>query len=683
VSDSGASRYPHLLSPLKVGQHTLRNRVVMGSMHTRLEQASRSLERRIAFYAARARGGAALIVTAGYAPNEEGRLEEDAQLLDRSEQLAEHRPVTAAVQAFGCKMLLQILHAGRYAKHDRLVGPSALSSPINPRTPRGMDEADIERTIEDFARTAELAIQAGYDGVEIMGSEGYLLTQFCASRSNQREDRWGGTLENRCRLAGEIVRRVRVRLGREPLLAYRISALDLVPGGLNGEETIYLARRVESAGADFLSTGIGWHESPVPTIAYHVPRGTWRFATAHLKAAVAIPVVASNRINTPDLAEEVLGRGEADLISLARPLLADPEFVAKAAAGRAAEINTCIACNQACLDYIFSERSASCLVNPHAGREIEWADDAARAVAPRRLAVVGAGPAGLAFAVQAAARGHAVVLFEAEADIGGQLNLARRIPGKNEFAELLRYFTVQLTRQGVELRLGTRASASRLRGEGVDHVIVATGSVPRRLEFGPIEASKTATYSEIILGRRDPGRRVAIIGTGGIAHDVAEFLTDSHPSDVRDSASAVRFLAEWGVDATLRASGGLKTPLRPRAAREVTLFQRSVARPGARLGISTGWILKSKLKARGVAALSGCEYLTIDARGLHYRIDHQLRLAEVETVIVCAGQEPERELPAQLAEAGLAFDIIGGARSASELDATRAILEGTSLARRI
>ena len=681
MSDSSASRYPHLLSPLKVGQHTLRNRVVMGSMHTRLEQASRSLERRIAFYAARARGGAALIVTAGYAPNEEGRLEEDAQLLDRTEQLADHRPVTAAVHAFGCKMLLQILHAGRYARHDRLVGPSPLPSPINNCIPRCMDESDIERTIEDFARTAELAIQAGYDGVEVMGSEGYLLTQFCASRSNRREDRWGGTLENRCRLAGDIVRRVRARLGREPLLAYRISALDLVPEGLSGEETAYLAQLVESAGADLLSTGIGWHESPVPTIAYHVPRGTWRFATAHLKAAVDIPVVASNRINAPELAEEVLGRGQADLISLARPLLADPDFVAKAAAGRAAEINTCIACNQACLDYIFSERTASCLVNPQAGREIEWVT--APAGVPRRLAVVGAGPAGLAFAVHAAARGHAVVLFESEADIGGQLNLARRIPGKNEFDELLRYFKVQLTRQGVELRLGTLATATRLRAEGVDHVIVATGSVARPLKFGPIDAAKTATYKEVILGRRDPGRRVAIIGTGGIAHDVAEFLTDSHPSDVRDSASAARFLAEWGVDTTLRASGGLKTPERPGVAREVTLFQRSVARPGARLGVSTGWILKSKLKARGVEALSGCEYLTIDSRGLHYRIDHELRLAEVDTVVVCAGQEPERELPAQLAEAGFAFDIIGGARAASELDATRAILEGTSLAQRI
>ncbi len=683
MSDSSASRYPHLLSPLQVGQHTLRNRVVMGSMHTRLEQASRSLERRIAFYAARARGGAALIVTAGYAPNEEGRLEDDAQGLDRPEQLAEHRPVTAAVHAFGCKMLLQILHAGRYAKHHRLVGPSPLPSPINPRTPRAMDEADIERTIEDFARTAELAIQGGYDGVEIMGSEGYLLTQFCASRSNRREDRWGGTLENRCHLAGEIVRRVRARLGREPLLAYRISALDLVPEGLSGEETAYLARLVESAGADFLSTGIGWHESPVPTIAYHVPRGTWRFATAHLKAAVDIPVVASNRINTPELAEEILGRGEADLISLARPLLADPEFVAKAAAGRAAEINTCIACNQACLDFIFSERSASCLVNPRAGREIEWAAEAVPAGVPRRLAVVGAGPAGLAFAVHAAARGHAVVLFEAEADIGGQLNLARRIPGKNEFAELLRYFKVQLAHRGVELRLATRATVDRVRAEGVDHVIVATGSIARRLEFGPIEAAKTATYTDIILGRCNPGRRVAIIGTGGIAHDVAEFLTDTHRSDVRDSGSAARFLAEWGVDTTLRSSGGLKTPDGPGPAREVTLFQRGVARAGARLGVSTGWILKSKLKARGVAALCGCEYLKIDARGLHYRIDHHLRVAEVDTVVVCAGQEPERELPARLAEAGLSFDIIGGARSASELDATRAILEGTALAQRI
>lgn len=648
----------------------------MGAMHTRLEQAPDARARRTAFYAERARGDVALIVTAGFSPNLEGRLEEDAQVLDRADQLDDHRPVTDAVHRHGGQILLQILHAGRYAEHDRLVAPSAVASPINKRIPRAMSEDDIERTIEDFARTAELAVEAGYDGVELMGSEGYLLTQFCAPRANRRQDRWGGSLENRCRLPLEVVRRVRARLGPGPLLAYRISALDLVEDGMSGEETVHLARGLESVGVDLIATGIGWHESPVPTIAYHVPRGAWRFATARLKAAVRIPVVASNRINTPELAEEILAHGEADLVSLARPLLADPQFVTKAAAGRSRDINTCIACNQACLDRVFNETVASCMVNPRVGLEVET--DAPRAQNPKRIGVVGAGPAGLAFAIHCAARGHRVLLFESASQIGGQLNLACRIPGKSEFLETLRYFRGQLAQHPIELRLGAIATASTLAAARLDHVVVATGSVPRPLAFPIADASKVATYSEIIRGERESGARVAIIGAGGIAHDVAELLTSTG-----NGMSIAAFFEEWGVDESPRARGGLKPPAPSASARQVQMFQRSMSRPGARLGVSTGWILRRKLKARDVRTITGCEYLRIDRCGLHYRANGQVQLAEVDTIVVCAGQEPERDLPAALEQSGIPFDVIGGARAATGLDAVRAISEGARLARSI
>jgi 2,4-dienoyl-CoA reductase (NADPH2) len=673
MSDTSNPAYPHLLAPLRIGRHTLKNRVIMGSMHTRLEQAQRSVERRVAFYEERARGAVAMIITAGYSPNAEGRLEADAQVFDSADQLSEHRPVTAAVHAHGATMLLQILHAGRYAKHDLLVAPSAIASPISKRIPRVMSIADIERTIADFARTAELAAEGGYDGVELMGSEGYLLNQFCALRTNQRQDQWGGPLENRCALPLEIIRSVRARTGPDFLIAYRISALDLVEQGLNGEEIDYLARLTQSAGADLLSTGIGWHESPVPTIAYHVPRAAWSFATARLKAAVTIPVIAANRINTPETAEEILARGDADLVSLARPLLADPQFVTKMAAGRADEINTCIACNQACLDYIFRDQTASCLVNPQAGREIEF--DAAPAQTSKRIGVAGAGPAGLAFAIQAAARGHKVVLFEAGPAIGGQLNLASRIPGKSEFLELLRYFRVQLARHGVEVRLRAHVTPTSLLSESFDHIVVATGSVARNLDLAQIDVDKVANYAEIISGAREAGSRVAIIGTGGIGHDVAELLTSS-----AEPQTAAQFFAEWGVDPTLSSQGALRKPYVPAPARFVQMFQRSQTRPGARLGVSTGWILRKKLMARGVEVVSGCEYLRIDQFGLHYRVGGQVRLAEVDTVVTCAGQEPETDLPRALTHAGVSFDVIGGARAASELDATRAISEGARLA---
>lgn len=667
--------YPCLLSPITVGTHTLKNRVIMGSMHTRLEYLDRGTEREVAFYAERAQGGVALLVSAGCSPNEEGCMEEGSHRLDSPEQLALHRPITAAVHAHGAKILLQILHAGRYAKHDKLVAPSDLPSPINKRAPRPMAEEDIAHTIGDYIRCAELAREGGYDGVEVMGSEGYLITEFTSLRTNNRTDRWGGSLENRCRFAVEIVRGIRERLGKNFLIMFRLSALDLVEGGFTGDDTDYLARAIESAGADVLSTGIGWHEAGIPTISYHVPRGAWGFAVARLKEVVSIPLVASNRINTPEVAEELIAGGSADLVALARPLLADPEFVAKAADHRAAEINTCIACNQGCLDYIFSKRAVTCLVNPRAGREL----DLPQVPAPvkKRIAVVGAGPAGLACVLAAARRGHAVVLFEAAREIGGQLNVAKRIPEKREFNELLRYFRQQLELSGVTVHLGTPISAASFTASDFDHVVVATGIQPRRPDIPGIDHPKVASYLDILRGQREAGERVAIIGTGGIAFDVADLLLSGPLAPDRED-----FYREWGVDTSLDNAGGIVTPASLHAARQVTLFQRSTGRPGVRLGLTTAWVTRSRFAKLGVTTVSGCVYVGIDDRGLHYRTDGQDRLAEADTIVVCAGQEPDRGLANQLDAKSIAAEVIGGAHLATELDALRAIDEGTRLAYR-
>jgi 2,4-dienoyl-CoA reductase (NADPH2) len=570
-------------------------------------------------------------------------------------------------------MLLQILHSGRYAKHDLIVGPGTERSPINKRAPRAMSEADIERTIGDFVRCSELAREAGYDGIEVMGSEGYLITQFVTPRSNKRSDRWGGSLENRCRLPVEIVRRIRSELGPDFIIMYRISALDLVEQGLGSEEIDALARAVEAAGADLLSTGVGWHEARVPTISFHVPRAGWRFTAARLKQVVRIPVVATNRINTPEVAESLLAGGMADLVALARPLLADPDFVNKAAAGRADEINTCIACNQACLDYIFSDRPVSCLVNPRAGREVEFDD--ARATIGRRVAVVGAGPAGLSCAVEAAKRGHQIDLFEMGVEIGGQINLAKRIPEKTEFNELLRYFRRQIELSGVNLHLNTRVTAGALAQGRYDRIVIAAGVAPRLPDIPGIDHPKVAGYAEILSGRREAGPRVAIIGTGGIGHDVAEYLL-GHSGHLDEAA----FFREWGVDTSLHHPGGLTEPGEVRPARRITLFQRSSGRVGGRLGVSTGWVLRAQLKKRGVGSVSGCTYTRIDDRGLRYRVDGKEQLAEADTIVICAGQEPARSLADELKTHGIAADLIGGARFASELDAVRAIDEGARLA---
>lgn len=668
-----SASYPHLFSPLTIGRHTLKNRVIMGSMHSRLETLDRPVEREAAFYAERAKGGVAMVITAGISPNTEGRIEEGAHVFDTPGQVADHRVITDAVHAHGALMLMQILHSGRYAKHDLIVGPSDVRSPINKRVPRAMSEDDIERTIEDFVRCAELARQSGYDGVEVMGSEGYLITQFVTPRANKRTDRWGGSLENRCRFPVEIVRRMRARLGPDFMIMYRISALDLVEEGLPGAEVDAVARAIEAAGADVLSTGVGWHEAPVPTISFHVPRAAWRFAVARLRKAVAIPVVASNRINTPEIAEELIAGGEADLVALARPLLADPDFVNKAAAGRGDEINPCIACNQACLDYIFSDRTVSCLVNPRAGREIEFSN--APALNQRTVAVVGAGPAGLACAIEAARRGHRVDLFEAGNEIGGQLNLARRIPEKTEFNELLRYFRRQIELSSVKLHLNTQADADSLTRGGYDHIVIAAGIAPRQPDIPGIDHSKVVSYLDILSGRVEAGPRVAIIGTGGIGHDVAEYLLGE--TGHMDSGA---FYREWGVDTAAASHGGLKTPATAIASRRITLFQRGAGRPGDRLGVSTGWVVRGQLKKRGVETMVGCNYQRIDDHGLHYLVNGVEHLAEVDTVVICAGQEPLQVLASELKSRNVEVTLIGGARFAGELDAVRAIDEGTRLA---
>ncbi|MDP2772350.1 MAG: NADPH-dependent 2,4-dienoyl-CoA reductase [Nocardioides sp.] len=662
--------YPHLLSPITLGTGLgtleLRNRVVMGSMHTGLEDRRRDLPDLAAYFAERARGGVGLIITGGYAPNKRGWLKPLASEMTTRRQAMRHREVTDAVHAEGGAIAMQVLHAGRYGYHPFSVSASAKKSPITPFKPSALSTRGVDRTATDFAKSVALAVKAGYDAVEIMGSEGYLINQFLAARTNDRTDAWGGSAAARMRFPLEIVRRSRELVGDGFPIVYRISLLDLVEGGQTWDEVLELAAGLQEAGVTVLNTGIGWHEARVPTIITQVPRGAWRSATARLKAAVSVPVCASNRINTPELAEEILASGEADLVSMARPLLADAFFVAKAAEGRADEINTCIACNQACLDHVFQNRKASCLVNPRACRELTLT------LAPTRrsatVAVVGAGPAGLSAAVSAAERGLSVTLYEKSATLGGQFRLAMAVPGKEDFADTLRYYARRLEVLGVEVRLSTEATAADL--ASYDEVVVATGVVPRVPDFPGVDHPKVVSYADVLSGRVVPGQRVAVVGAGGIGVDVSVWLTHDRTEDLDD------WMSHWGVGDPTLHPGGLTEKKPRRVLREVTLIQRKTTPIGIGLGKTSGWAHRAVLKQSGVVQVSGATYDRVDDAGLHLTVDGVAQVLDVDHVVLCAGQESVRDLYDELPGSHL----IGGADVAAELDAKRAIEQGTRVA---
>jgi 2,4-dienoyl-CoA reductase (NADPH2) len=667
--------YPLLNRPLDLGFTTLRNRVLMGSMHLGLEEVPGGFERMAAFYAERARGEVGLIVTGGIAPNLKGRPAPVGAVLATEEEADHHRIVTEAVHAEGGKIAMQILHFGRYSYQPDLVAPSALKAPINPFVPHALTSEEVEETIADFVNCAALARHVGYDGVEIMGSEGYLINEFIAARTNQRDDEWGGDYGRRMRFPVEIVRRVRARVGADFIIIYRLSMLDLVEGGSTLEEVIELAQAIEAAGATIINTGIGWHEARVPTIATKVPRAAFAWVTKQLMGKVGVPLVATNRINTPEVAEQVLASGACDMISMARPFLADAEFVKKARQGRAEDINTCIGCNQACLDHIFSLKITSCLVNPRACHETEIVIEPT--TEPKSIAVVGAGPAGLAFATTAAERGHRVTLFEADGEVGGQFNIAKTIPGKEEFHETVRYFGRRLEQTGVDVRLNARVSAEELATGGYDEIVLATGILPRKLEIEGGDHPKTLSYLDVLKDHRPVGKSVAIVGAGGIGFDVAEYITHGAESP---SLNPEVFFAEWGVDTTYSTPGGLTAPEPPEPERDVWLLQRKTSKVGAGLGKTTGWIHRAGLAARDVAMMPGVAYERIDDEGLHLTVDGQPKTLDVDTVIVCAGQEPSRGLYDALQAQGIEARLIGGADVAAELDAKRAIHQGVTLA---
>jgi len=644
-------------------------------MHVGLEEEWGQLEKMGAYFAVRAAGGVGLIVTGGVSPNRAGVVKPFAAKLSNRYEVWKHRAVTDAVHAEGGRIAMQILHAGRYAYVPWCVAPSAIKAPISPFKPRALSGRGVERTIHDYVHCAQKAQEAGYDGVEVMGSEGYIINQFIVAKTNKRTDKWGGAYEDRIRFATEIVGRMRKAVGDDFIIIYRLSMLDLVKDGSTWEEIVHLGKAIEAAGASIINTGIGWHEARVPTIATMVPRGGFRWVTERLKGEVSIPLVTSNRINMPDVAEEILADGCADMVSMARPFLADPDWVKKAEQDRPDEINTCIACNQACLDHIFQNKRCSCLVNPLACHETEW--QITPTTAPRKIAVVGAGPAGLAAATTAASRGHAVTLFEAADVIGGQFNMAKKIPGKEEFEETLRYFRRQLELTGVEVRLSTRISAAELASSGFDVVIIATGVHPRQIKLEGIDHEKALSYVALLRRRAHVGETVAIIGAGGIGFDVAEFLVHDGPSTALDTQA---FMAQWGVDQTFSKRGGLTDATDWHPARKITLCQRSKGKLGAGLGKTTGWIHRAALKKNQVQMLSECQYTRIDDQGLHLTVNGKAQVLHVDNVIICAGQVPDRDLVQGLEAAGLPHHLVGGADVAAELDAKRAIEQGTRVA---
>jgi 2,4-dienoyl-CoA reductase (NADPH2) len=666
--------YPHLLAPLDLGFTTLKNRVLMGSMHTGLEEVEDGHERMAAYFGERAKGGVGLIVTGGIGPNTEGGTHPNTKKLVSDDDIAGHRQITDAVHEHDGKICLQILHTGRYAYSPDQVAPSAIKAPINPFTPRALTDAEVYKQIDDFVFTSLQAQKAGYDGVEIMGSEGYFLNQFIAARTNQRDDDWGGSYENRIRLPIEVVRRVREAVGKHFIIIFRLSMLDLVEGGSTAEEVIQLGQAVEKAGATIINTGIGWHEAQIPTIATKVPRAAFTWVTAHFRKSLSVPVITSNRINTPDVAEAVLARGDADMVSMARPFLADPEFVLKAQENRADEINTCIGCNQACLDHVFGGVMTSCLVNPRACHETQL--NIIPTTAKKRVAVVGAGPAGLSAATTLATRGHEVSLFDSASEIGGQFNIAKQIQGKEEFSETLRYYGRQIELLGITLHLNQRVTAEQLNSGGFDEVVIATGIAPRTPDIAGIDHPKVMSYLDVIGAKKPVGKKVAIIGAGGIGFDVAEYLTHSGEAS---SLNIPAFMKEWGIDMTFGSRSGIEgVKAQPEPSpREVYLLQRKSSKVGSGLGKTTGWIHRAGLVMKGVRMMPNCDYEKIDDAGLHLTVGGETKVLDVDNIIICAGQDPLRELTKGLT---IPHHLIGGADIASELDAKRAINQGTRLA---
>nr|WP_298891082.1 NADPH-dependent 2,4-dienoyl-CoA reductase [uncultured Acinetobacter sp.] len=673
------SQYPHLLQPLDLGFTTLKNRVLMGSMHIGLEEAPNGYARMASFYAKRAQGGVGLIVTGGISPNDAGRTFDHAAKLDTTEEADKHKIITEAVHESGGKIALQILHTGRYSYQQNIVAPSAVQAPINAIKPKQLSAEEIKQTIADFVQCATLAQYAGYDGVEIMGSEGYLINEFIAERTNHRDDEWGGSYENRMRFAVEIVKQTREAVGEHFIIIYRLSMLDLVEGGSTLEEVIQLGKAIEKAGATIINTGIGWHEARIPTIATKVPRAAFTWVTEKLKKHLTVPLITSNRINTPEVAEYVLAQGHADMVSMARPMLADPDFVNKASEGRSDEINSCIGCNQACLDHIFSNKIATCLVNPEAAFETELlfplADEA------KQIAVVGAGPAGCSFALYAAKRGHQVTLFEADHQIGGQFNIAKTIPGKEEFYETLRYFKRQIElSDNIRLKLNHRVTFEELNKDEFDAVVVATGVTPRQLDFDGADSEQVISYLDVLKHKKYVGKSVAIIGAGGIGFDTAEYLLQEGDSATMNPEL---FYRQWGIDKDYQGEGGVKAAQHDEPIREIYLLQRKNSAVGANLGKTTGWIHRTGLKNHQVKMLSGVSYDKFDEDGLHIHVNDEAKLLNVDHVVVCAGQESFTAMYDALKQVGKNVYLIGGAKEAGELDAKRAIRQGAELAAKI